>query len=573
MSYESRTSAKAVSGTDSGGIGDAMSVKTDRRRIIQLLGGLGAAAFVGAPGLGGGAAAASGTNRALAVHAAMQEGKAGGTLIASIPFDLWSVYNPLIGQSDGFIFDQLFRFDANLVPTPLLVQSYEVSDDRLVYTLNLVQNATWHDGEPVTAQDVVFTWQTVLKPEVNFPYKFALQVNGEDIQAEAVDDYTVKLTLPGPSAALIAHLAAPWVFSPAPKHLLEGENPDTAAFNTNPIGNGAFKFKEQVDGDHQTLVRNDAYWGGAPLLDELITRPITDLQARVAAFQAGEVDVDTREEDLIATQQFASVEGSTAYILPTPYVQQFILNNADPVLSDPIVRKAIAHSLDRAAMVRTVVGDEAYAANSVIGTSHWAYNPGVATYEYDPEKSKSMLDEAGWTVGDGGIREKDGVKLSFLNQPWRDFERNYSTLIQQYLQAVGIEMKIETVPDYATIQEIRTSGTAQSLYYGSIDYEPGELHQYFHSSQMAPAGQNLWNYSNPEVDALLEQGNGEIDIEVRKPIYAKVQELIMADCATIPMHVHLNNVIVRTDRVGGYPEPSGNWLGALLTAPNKVFKK
>jgi peptide/nickel transport system substrate-binding protein len=541
--------------------------------LLRAAGGLGAAALVGIPGLGGGAASAGSASRLAALRAVLQEGQPGGTLIACIPFDLWSIYNPLIGQSDNFVFDTLWHFDPNLVPTPQLAESYEVSEDGKVYTIHLVKNATWHDGQPVTAHDVVFTWQTMLKPDVNFPYKFALQVNGEGIQAEAVDDYTVKLTLPAPNAALIAHLAAPWIFTAAPKHLLEGENPETSSFNTQPIGNGPFKFKEQVDGDHQTLVRNDAYYGGAPLLDELITRPITDLQARVAAFQAGEIDVDTREEDLIATQQIASTEGATSYVLATPYVQQFTMNNADPVFADPAVRKAIAHAMDRAAMVRTVVGDEAYAALSVMGTSHWAYNPNVPTYEYDPEKAKAMLDEAGWVAGSDGIREKDGVKLSFLNQPWRDFERNYAPLIQQYLQAVGIEMKIETVPDYATVQEIRVSGKAQSLFYGSIDYEPGELHQYFHSSQVPPAGLNLWNYSNPEVDSLLEQGNQEVDIEKRKPIYAKVQELIMGDCATIPLHIHLNNVIVRTDRVGGYAEPTGNWLGVLLAAPTKAYKK
>jgi len=544
----------------------------DRRQVIRLAGGLGAA-LMAVPGLGSGAAQAAGGNRMAAVYAAIQEGQPGGTLIAAIPFDLWSIYNPLIGQSDAFIFDQLWRFDPNLVPIPRLAESYEVSEDRTVYTIRLVQNATWHDGQPLTAHDVVFTWQTMLKPDVNFPYKFALQVNGQDIQAEAVDDHTVKLTLPAPSAALIAHLTAPWIFSVAPKHLLEGEDPETSSFNTQPIGSGPFKFEEQVDGDHQTLVRYDAYFGGAPLLDELITRPITDLQARLAAFQAGEIDVNTREEDVIATEQFAATEGSTPYILPTPYVQQFTMNNADPVFADPIVRKAIAHALDRAAMVRTVVGDETYVALSVMGPGHWAYNPDVPAYEFDPEKAKSMLDQAGWAVGSGSIREKDGVRLSFVNQPWRDFERNYAPLIQQYLKAVGIEMKIETVPDYATVQEIRQSGKAQSLFFGSIDYEPGELHQYFHSSQMPPTGLNLWQYSNSEVDQLLEEGNQEIDVEKRKPIYARIQELILGECATIPLHVHLNNVIVRTDRVGGYPEPTGNWLGVLLAAPTQVYKK
>ncbi len=507
-----------------------------------------------------------------AVTAALQAGQAGGTLIAAIPFDLWSIYNPLIGQSDKFMFNTLWRFDENLVPIPELAESYEISPDGKVYTIHLVKTAKWHDGQPLTAHDVVFMIQTVLKPEVNFPFKFTLQVNGQDIAAEAVDDYTVKLTLPSPSAALIAHLSALWVLTIAPKHLLEGEDLETTAFNTNPVGSGPFKFKEQVDGDHQTLVRNDQYFEGVPLLDEIIVRPITDLQARLAAFQSGEIDVDTREEDIISTNQFAATEGSTAYVLPTPYVQQLTLNVADPILADVNVRKAIAHALDRPAMVRTVVGDENYVALSVMGPGHWAYNPAVSTYAYDPARANTLLDEAGWVLGADGVREKGSVKLSFLNQPWRDFERNYAPLIQQYLKAVGIDMTIETVPDFATIQTIRQEGNAQSLFYGSIDYEPGELHQYFHSTQAPPTGQNLWHYANPEVDRLLEQGLAETDLELRKPIYAKVQELILADCVTIPLHVHLNNVIVRTDRVSGYPEPAGNWSGVLLRAPWLVAK-
>jgi peptide/nickel transport system substrate-binding protein len=196
----------------------------------------------------------------------------------------------------------------------------------------------------------------------------------------------------------------------------------------------------------------------------------------------------------------------------------------------------------------------------------------VPTYAYDLARANALLDEAGWVLGADGVREKGGTKLSFVNQPWRDFERNYAPLMQQYLKAVGIDMQIATVPDFATVEQIRHEGKAQSLFFGSIDYEPGELHQYFHSSQIPPTGLNVWHYANPEVDALLDQGLAEVDIEARKPIYAKVQELILADCVTIPLHVHLNNVIVRTDRVTGYPEPAGNWSGVLLQAPWKVAK-
>src|SRR5215203_3709613 len=538
-----------------------------RRSILK--GALGGAAALTVPALGASGAAAGPASGLQHLHLLAQE--SGGTLIVSFPFDLYSIYNPLLSQTEIAVFSNLLRFDPMLTPTPQLAKTWEISEDGLTYTFHLAENATWHDGTPLTAHDVVFTIETALQPEVNFLYKFLLQVNGVDIKAEAVDDYTLKLTLPEPNASLLAHLAAPWVLAVAPKHLLEGENQDTTSYNTAPVGSGPFKFVEQVDGDHLTIARFDGYFEGTPILDEMIYRPIVDMQARLAAFQAGEVDVDNREEDLISTAQFATTEGSTSYILPTPYVQQFTLNCSDPLFTDVKVRQAIAYALDRPAMVRTVIGDESYAALSVMGPGHWAYNPDLPTYAYDVEKSKALLDEAGW-VDNGGTREKDGVKFSFTNYAWRDFERGYAPLIQQYLQDVGIEMKIEAVPDYATVQTFRLDPKSQSLFYGSIDYEPGELNQYFSSTEFVPDGLNVWQYANPEVDELLKQGNATTDQEARKEIYFQVQSKLMEDCATIPLHVHLNNIIVRTDRVGGYAEPTGNWLGVIYPSPWTLTK-
>ena len=499
-----------------------------------------------------------------------QEGTPGGTLYVASPFDFTATINPMIGNTDGLIFSYLLKWDDQLIPGPSLAKEWTISDDGLVYTFTLVDNASWHDGTPLTANDVVFTVQTALLPETNFLFKFALQVNGVDITVEAPDDYTVVFTLPEPNATFLAHLASPWVLQIVPQHLLEGENQDTTDFGLNPIGSGPFKFVEKVDGDHMTYARNEEYFGGAPMLEEVIIRPIVDMQARIAAFQAGEIDIDNREEDLISTAQFAETEGSTAYILQTPYTQQFTMNAEDPLFSDANVRRAIAYALDRPAMVRSVIGDENLAAHSVIGPGHWAYNDALETYPYNVDMANQMLDEAGWVREGDGVRTKDGVEFSFTNYAWRDFERGYAPLIQQYLAEVGIQMNIEQVPDWATIQEHRLGSTAQSLFYGSIDYDPGELHQYFHSSQFTPTGQNVWHYGNPDLDALLEAGNATTDQAERIDLYKQAQQIIIDDCVTIPMHVPINNVIVRTDRVAGYPEPAGNWLGVIYTDPVNI---
>jgi peptide/nickel transport system substrate-binding protein len=523
----------------------------------------------------GGSAAPTVTTAAAATTettTSQSEPKQGGSLICSYMFDSNTAPNPLLAGGNYLLWSRLFKFDRNLTPIPDLADGFEISEDRLVYTIHLRENAKWHDGKPVTADDVVFTVQQDLAPDSMHPLASYFKVNGEPIQAAKVDDYTVTLTVPEPYAPLIAHLAVIWTLPIAPKHLLEGVDPQTADFNNHPIGSGPFQFKELVPGDHLTLTRFDDYYFGAPLLDEVIIRIMPDTGARLAAFQAGEIDLDLREEDLIVTKQFEETDGAKAYYLDTPFVQQLSLKNDDPLFTDLRVRQAISHALDKPNMVRTVIGDEQYTAWEVVGKVHWAWEPNVTRYEYDPEKAKQLLDEAGWVVGSDNVREKDGQKFVFTFHPWRPFEQNYAPVIQQFLKAVGIQMDLQVVPDGASMQALRRGGEAQSIISGSINYEPSELYSSFHSSQFPPDGANIWFYQNTEVDALLEAGQTEIDQEKRAEIYRQVQRLIADDVPTIPLHYHVNNEIVRADRVAGFPEPAGNWNGVLYQEPWKIYK-
>jgi peptide/nickel transport system substrate-binding protein len=497
----------------------------------------------------------------------------GGILTAASPFD-FTIPNPLISASGGssLLWSRLFKFDSTLTPIPDLAESLEISEDNLTYTVKLRKNALWHDGQPVTADDVVFTMEHILDDSNTFAFAFAFKVKGNPVKVAKVDDHTVTFTVPELYAPFLAHMASGWVMAIAPKHLLDGVDIQTTDFNQKPIGSGPFKVKEMVQGDRLVLSRFDQYYMGEPLLDEIVIRVLTDQEARLAAFQSGDIDIDLREEDMVVTRQFASVEGATAYILETPYVQQFTMNNADPLFSDVRVRKAMSHAIDKANMVRTVIGDEQMTAWQVVGPSHWAHEADVTKYEYDPEKAKQLLEEAGWVDDGSGVRAKDGQKFIFTHYAWRQFEQNYAPIMQQFLKAVGIQMDIQVVPDYPTISELRSNGTSQSLIFGSIDYEPAELFQYFHSSSVPPQAQNVWNYASPEVDKLLEEGQSSLDQEKRTPIYKEVQRRIADDAATIPLHYHLNNEIVRTDRVAGYPEPAANWNGVLYQEPWKIYK-
>ena len=541
----------------------------NRREFLQVLGAGGMAALLAACG----APPVPSQTQPAAAPPGDTGPKQGGTLIAASPFD-FTPFNPLLGFGGNYLlWSRLFKFDAKLNPIPDLAEDFEISDDRTVYTIRLRQNAFWHDGTPVTADDVIFTIESDLDPSNQFPMAHVLKVGNEPVRVAKVDDYTVTFTVAEPYAPLLAHMAASWVLPIGPKHLLDGVDLQTTDFNVNPVGSGPFKFKEVVQGDHLSLERFDQFYFGTPLLDGIIIRVLTDKEARLAAFQAGEIDLDMFEEDLIVTQQVAGVPGAKSYALDTPYVQQFTLKNTDPLFADVRVRQAISHAIDKPNMVRTVIGDADYAAWSVVGKIHWAHNPDTPRYEYDPEKAKALLAEAGWSDTDGdGVLEKNGEKFVFTHAAWRPFERDYAPLIQQFLKAVGIQMEIQTVSDYATIQVLRQGGEAQSLIYGSIDYEPGELFQYWHSNRFPPAGQNVWFYANERVDDLLQQGQMEFDVAKRAAIYREVQQYIMEEAATIPLHFHVQVDIARADRIAGYPEPVGNWNGVLYQEPWKIYK-
>ena len=496
--------------------------------------------------------------------------QASNTLVCATGTELQPVFSPLFARVQRVIFlmfTQLWRFDREFGLEPQLATRLDIDEDGREYLVQLREGVTWHDGRPLTAHDVVFTVEQLLRPETRFRNVRLLRVGDENVAVQALDDHRVRFVLPEPRASFAADLAS--VVSIAPQHLLQGQNPHRTPYNDHPIGSGPFKFDEYVAGSHISMVRNESYFEGRPALERIVIRTIPDPEARLAAFQAGDVDLLLWEQEHSKMPQFAAVPGAHLYSLATPYVQQMTLNHADPLFSDIRVRKAIAHALERRAIVRTVMGDIP-PAKSIIGACHWAYNGDVPVYDYEPQRAAQLLDAAGWRAGSDGFRGKGGKALQFTMQPVREWERRYAALIQQYLRRVGIQMNIRPIADFATADANRREGNPQCLIQGCVDYEPGELFHSWHSSQVPPTGMNVWRYANQDVDRWLEEGNRTTDREERRRIYGRVQRKILEDCATIPLHDHLSDEVVRADRVTGYPEPAPNYNGVLFQAPWRV---
>ncbi len=358
---------------------------------------------------------------------------------------MWTTWGCLY---DLLVYDNLEHF--NLPPdyykfNPRLVQSYEVSEDGTVWTLHLVENARWHDGEPVTAEDVKFTCEYLIsRPEwadvdVCFDY------------IEIIDDYTVKIVNYRPITT--TNTPGWWSWDPIlPKHIFEPYKDDVTLYpNEEAIGSGPFKLKEFKPEEYMWLVANEDYWGGRPYLDEVVFRYYGSIDTILMALQSGEIDVITdtsipplRVSDLEANPDIKVevVPGITLYWL------SFNLHKDTP-LQDKNVRQAIQYGVDRDRIVDMVYMGYAKKYDSWIYEEDPVHHPNLPQYDYNPDVANKILDEAGYIDTDGdGIREDPatGEDLAFeLLSPDDVYMVKMATLVSEALPEIGISVDISTV--------------------------------------------------------------------------------------------------------------------------------
>ena len=494
----------------------------------QLLGG--AAALAGVAALSGSVIRNA---EAAALLPAAQEGERGTLILRSRSFP--ASFNPLIDDVRVWLYDGLVRFDENMNPVPDLAESWEVSEDGLVYTIKLRQDVQFHDGTPMTADDVIFTAQLTLDEAVGSAYRSKFIIDGEPVVWEKVDDYTVTATLPAPSSSFLAKLsrADEIFFCILPKHLLEGvEDMTTAAFNQNPVGTGPFKFVEFKADDRLVLDAHDAYHQGQPGVARVVRLALPNEQSALAALKAGEIDVTTLNEagNVKAADEDENI---TVYRYNSNWVFAARFNLAHPILQDIKVRKAIAHAIDRENLVKAVISPTAVVGNSPISYG-WAANPNVTVYEFDMEKANQLLDEAGWSSG--SPRQKDGqsLKLGLTIDPGYGAP-DLAAGIQALLSQVGIEIEI-LQPEAATLETTVFQDKQFDIYLGwqgfGVDPDIASRWQTVTDTGTSYLD-NPSGYSNPEVDAAFEAAAVALTQEERAEHLWKAQELITADCPAV----------------------------------------
>ncbi|KAB2330867.1 peptide-binding protein [Bacillus mesophilum] len=464
----------------------------------------------------------------------------GGDLIigsSGAPTMFNGLYSSDASSSDieGMIFDSLVGSDLEFNPVTDggLAEEVDAAEDGLTYTIKLKEGATFHDGEALNADDVVFTYNIPLSDEYDGPRKSYFEAVES---VEKIDDYTVQFNMSKVDAQFpVVGLG----FGILPEHILgDVPIPDLGEheFNTkNPIGSGPFKFEEWRDGEYVKVVANEDYWDGRPYLDSVTYKIVPDANAILAQLQAGDIHyyAGVAQPDVPTVESFADAAGirlESGLALSYTFLG---LNQRMEMFQDVSVRQAITHAIDREAIVESVMAGYGEVAHVPESPLSWAYNPDVPKFEYDVEKAKQMLADAGWTPGDDGILEKDGERFSFevkTNQG-NKVREDIVVILQQQLKEVGIEIVPQIVEFSSLIADIdpgvwNFEGIVLGWSLGT-DPDPSGI---FHTKEIE-AGLNFTAYSNPDLDVLMDQSLQELDKEKRKEQIGQVQQGLAEDQA------------------------------------------
>ncbi|MFU1795173.1 ABC transporter substrate-binding protein [Paenibacillus azoreducens] len=490
--------------------------------------------------------------------------KDGGNLIIGVAADP-VILNPNYAGDrvsltiDQALFAPLFQVN-NGKKTFYLADSLEPSADKLTYTLKLKSGLTWHDGEKLTADDVVFTIDKILDEKQNSMLRSNFIINGKPIKAVKVDDTTVEFKLPQVSPAFEATLVQ---VSPIPKHIFEHEaDIEKSPKNNTPVGSGPFKFKEYKTGEYVTLERFDNYFGGKPHLDSITYRISKDANAANLALQNGEINIKYVDPQDAATIESTGnfemknySEGRLSYMI-------FNENSDTGLLAKKEVREALSYALNREEMIQVTYMSPDYAdpAKSFVTPDGLYHDNNVTTYDNNVDKAKELLQANGVT----------GKKLRFIITSGNKAQEAIALYVQQKLKEVGVDVEIKSM-DASAFNDKFTDPKATDFELTVGGYIMGFDPDAYSILFTTGSDSNYAHYSNKEVDQLFQQGASEGDDAKRGEIYKKLQETIASDAVIYPI-AYTKTIVAVDKRFGGLDEAVLKPV-VIFEDPSKLYMK
>ena len=482
-----------------------------------------------------------------------------------------TVFNPLmpgIEVDQGFwmaVFNSLWDVDPEGKLVPQLaaevpsVENGGISEGGLAWKVKLREGITWHDGAPFTAEDVKYTLELINAPGFRARTRQGHSLV-RDITVTGPHEITWRM-----EKAFAPYLSLLGDTFMVPKHILsKAEDPNTAPFNNAPVGTGPFRFGERVAGDHITLVANEKYHGPGPYMGRLVFKYIPDTNAYYTQFRTGQIDVAIGGGILSNNYAEASkLPGRKVALVSTGNLEVLMPNLELPALSDRAVRQALYAGLNKQAIIDVIYYGLMKPTESFSPLESWAYNAGLPKHTYDVARANKLLDDAGWTRGGRGARQKNGVPLEFAvsTTTGNALREQAQQLMMQDWQAIGVSMKINNMAPAVIWGEFYVRSKFQMLMVGTAfrtgnDPDPSTRFASDAIPVKGGSGGNYMQYANPEVDRLLAAGQASFDQGERKRIYTRLQEIVREELPILPVFQYASIEGHKDGLVGFRPNPN-----------------
>jgi len=455
----------------------------------------------------------------------------------------------------GLVFNGLVKYDKDLNIVGDLAESWDISNDGLVFTFHLRKGVTWHDGNPFTAADVLYTYRVTVDPATPTAYAGDfLKVK----KAEVIDPHTFRVTYDTPFAPALSS----WGATILPRHLLEGNDITKSPLSRHPIGTGPFIFKDWVTGQKIVLTSNHDYFEKRPYIDGYIMRIIPDMATMFLELRAKGID----QMNLTPLQHTRQTENNlfrnnfNKYRYLAFAYTYLGYNLENPMFADKRVRQAISYAINKEEIIRGVLLGLGKIATGPFKPGTWTYNPDVRRYHYNPEEAKRLLAQVGWRDTDGdGLLDRDGTPFEFeiVTNQGNEVRAKCAEIIQRRLADIGIKVKIRIIEWAAFINDFINKRRFDATILGwTITLDP-DLYDVWHSSKTKPGELNFISYRNEEVDELLEKGRSTFERAERKRCYVRIQEILAEEQPYTFLYVPDSLPIISARFRGISPAPLG----------------
>ncbi|MFH1582889.1 MAG: peptide ABC transporter substrate-binding protein [Candidatus Falkowbacteria bacterium] len=497
---------------------------------------------------------------------------------------LYASVSDLDSDITELVYSSLFKRNANAELMNDLAEGYEISQDGKIYIIKIRLDAVWHNGNPLTVDDVVFTFEAIKNPKYNSPLRAVFT----GVEISKVDDKTIKFNLAEPYAAFLDLLN----FGIMPQGLWQQIEPTSASLaelNLKPIGSGRYKFKSLVkdkSGNLRTyiLTRNEHYYGAGAHINTISFKLFGNLQEIISALNNNLIDgISYLPESEI--NQVVAQDSLNFYKLNLPKLSAIFFNSKSGLaLMDKRVRQALAYAIDKNKIVDEIMAGNARVIDGPILPNSFAYNNKIKKYDYNVATSSRLLAEAGWktaeltaedivqaneasTSNDEVVKKQAEAKIKMGAGTWLIKDNNYLIITlttvdnQEYGQVaesiakfwndINIKTEVNLVLAHQIQVDVIKSRNFEALIYGEITGADPDPYAFWHSSQIGQAGLNIADYANKEVDKLLEDGRLSSELEVRREKYKKFQEIIAEDEPVIFLYSP-NYTYVQSKKIKGF---------------------